>query len=111
MSGKRDVTYDRPVKAALVVRLDNGDEWEATAEDIERFGYREKMAITRSLMDYERVHLGAELVNTGLNPVRYLYECLVNYDHLPLDIAADIKALIAHLAEHPVPQQESEASP
>lgn len=34
-----DVTYDRPVPATLQVRLGNGDTFEASPEDLKKFGY------------------------------------------------------------------------
>lgn len=32
-------TYDQPVEVTLQVKLANGNTWDATAEDMERFGY------------------------------------------------------------------------
>lgn len=36
--------YERRIPAKLIVRLDNGEEFEATAEDLERFGLVERTA-------------------------------------------------------------------
>ena len=34
----RQPTYDRPVRAKLMVQLDNGESWEATDDDLKNFG-------------------------------------------------------------------------
>lgn len=41
----KNVQYDRPMSGTLCVRLENGETWEATPEDLEKFG----------LVDRERV--------------------------------------------------------
>lgn len=74
------VTYDRPVGAKLVVRLDNGDEWDATDEDLKRFD------LARPLDLYNRFHelfveaLGIDRFKDldegcAAHAVRYLVEC------------------------------------
>lgn len=38
MSDQITATYDRPTEATLMVRLANGEEWEATHDDLLKFG-------------------------------------------------------------------------
>jgi hypothetical protein len=38
-------TYDRPVAATMIVRLANGEEFEAKPEDFAKFGYAHKDAV------------------------------------------------------------------
>ena len=81
-------SYERPVKARLVVRLENGEEHDATTDDLERFG------LVASLDAYMRFDeaLGLVLRRAGLvtgditdarlNPVRYLVETALRHPHL-----------------------------
>lgn len=87
-----DPTYDRPVKATLLVRLENGEEWEATPEDLEKFHLVNRLdaymtfnrALTKALT--EQGLLGGDgprdLTDTELNPVRYLGEISITMPHL-----------------------------
>lgn len=107
----REVTYDRPVPAKLlVVRLGNGDEWEAGPDDWSKFG------LVRALDAYaafER-HVRTVLTDAGLlkgdltkaqiNPLRYIVELAINYPELlahpemvdtDLDLVAIERALAA----------------
>lgn len=83
-----EVTYDRPVGAKLMVRLDNGDEWEATAEDAAKFGYVNALAaywrftdaLTTAFTKHGLLNDGLrDLTRCEINPLRYLVECAVVY--------------------------------
>ena len=81
-----DVTYDRPVKATLIVRLDNGDEWEAGPDDWDRFGLGKRLDIYTRAERMLRDALGIRDRwddHEGPNLIRYLIECAVMYDHSP----------------------------
>jgi len=83
-----DVTYDRPVKATLIVRLDNGDEWEAGPEDYPRFGLgvRLDLYVRTAQMLADGLGLGGfdDLTDhPGPNLVRYIIECGICYRHSP----------------------------
>lgn len=85
MSG---VTYERPMRASLIVRLENGDEWEASAQDLDRFGYGRRLSIYTRTAQMLAEGLGLshfdELTDHPRpNLVRYLIECGVMYRHSP----------------------------
>lgn len=83
--------YERPVPATLVVRLETGEEWEATAEDLARFGAAVKLDLYSRFSDLLVEALGLEPgtdltrddAHHGANLVRYLVECAVVFDHSP----------------------------
>ena len=78
-------TYDRPVKATLIVRLDNGDEFEAGPDDLAKFGYVSRSGAYAAFNDY----LAGILVDAGLierhkditsariNDLRYIAELAI----------------------------------
>lgn len=82
------VTYDRPVEATLIVRLANGDEWKAKDEDLERFGYAQRLGayiafqrhLTRILTDAGLI--AGDLTKARLNPLRYLAELAIMHPEL-----------------------------
>lgn len=84
----REVNYDRPVKATLHVHLDNGDTWEATAADLERFNLVDRHAAYMQFDDALRNILrGAGLIerditDAALNPLRYLVETAISHPDL-----------------------------
>lgn len=90
-------TYSRPVRARLVVRLDNGEEWDATADDVAQFGLLSPTEVNTRIIAWLQEHLGTRtLTETNLNPLRYLYECAMNYSYMPdADTAAELRAVIA----------------
>lgn len=81
-------TYDQPVEATLQVKLANGKTWEATAEDMKRFGYVSRNDAYMAFDD----HLRKLLLEAGLirrettaawiNPIRYVAEVAINYPEL-----------------------------
>lgn len=85
------VTYNRPVTAKLIVRLDNGDEWEIRPEDLDKFGLARKLDLyvraSKMLADGLRLDPDTDLTrdpeHAGANIVRYLIECAIMYDHSP----------------------------
>lgn len=85
MSQKRP-TYEVPVQATLVVRLDNGKEWEAKSEDFVKFGlvdgreayWRFCDKLSRALCQYSGLTEG-DLINAAVNPIRYLAEVIFCY--------------------------------
>lgn len=84
-------TYERPVPATLVVRLENGEEWEATAEDLARFRVADRLDLYARFSDLlvaalglpEGTDLTRDEAHEGANLVRYLVECALMYDHSP----------------------------
>lgn len=81
-----DVTFDRPVKGKLVVLLDNGDKWDATDEDLARFGLAKKHDLYMRAHDMWLEALGVEdsdELPDVANCVRYVMECAIVYDHSP----------------------------
>lgn len=92
-------TFDRPVAAKLIVRLDNGEEWEATPEDLEKFRLVNRndayTTVRTALIDILRKHgllaqpgghsdgeAREELTDTELNPLRYFIETALAYPDL-----------------------------
>lgn len=83
-------TYDRPVRAQLIVRLENGDEWEATDDDFAKFGLGNRLKLYSKTIAVLTEGLGLEPGTDltrhepqGPNLVRYLIECALMYDHTP----------------------------
>lgn len=76
------VTFDRPVEAKLIVRLENGEEWEAKRDDLAKFGYVERYeayqhfrnALWQILNDAGLLDDGDALIRAAINPIRYLAE-------------------------------------
>lgn len=74
-------TYERPIKAKLIVRLANGEEWEAQDGDYAKFGLVKALhaywefsdRLLRALQDHGGIG-DDELTATALNPVRFLAE-------------------------------------
>lgn len=83
-------TYDRPVEAKLVVRLDNDEEWDAKPEDLKRFGLVDRNDAYMAVHRFMTKLLGDELDDRGdltkhpANCVRYMVERLVSAD-IPFD--------------------------
>lgn len=81
-------TYDRPIKATLHVHLDNGESWEATPEDLERFRLVNRHnayitfddALSKALRDPGLI--GRDVTDAQLNPVRYLVETAIVHPDL-----------------------------
>jgi hypothetical protein len=78
-------TYSRPVKAKLIVRTEHDEEWEATPEDLLKFGYAKKMDMYISTCDMLTQALGPEgdIELSPANDVRYMIECALMYSHSP----------------------------
>lgn len=78
-------TYDRPIQARLQVHLENGESWEATPEDLEKFGYADHRGtyarFANALWDvlHARDLIDRDITEAMLNPVRYLVEAVVAY--------------------------------
>lgn len=76
-------SYERPVEAKLIVRLENGQEWDAGAADLEKFNLVDRHAAYWAWEQaYERAlreHAGftGDITNAKLNAVRYLVETAV----------------------------------
>jgi len=106
---KMNASYDRPVTATLIVRTEHGEEWEASAEDLRKFGAVPADTVYHRFVDWVDQALATAGVNMSvnespLNPLRYALECAAYYDHLPdqetADEVADLVAgaLYLHLA-------------
>lgn len=83
-----DVTYDRPVKATLHVHLENSETWKAGPRDLAKFrllsrddAYRSvRQAWSKTLADHDLLDdAHRDLVDTELNPMRALLECVLLY--------------------------------
>lgn len=80
-----NVTYDRPVGAALHVHLTNGETWEATDQDLVKFGlvnqldaymrFRDRLA--GILRDAGLIDRAMQLTGCELNPLRHLAELAI----------------------------------
>lgn len=83
------VTYSEPIPAKLLVRTESGREWEATPEDIARWGYVSQRVAYDRFSDWLYAVLrrgGAADVSvdeTPVNCIRYAVECAIFYDHMP----------------------------
>lgn len=81
-------TFDRPVKAALIVRLDNGEEFEPSPDDLRKFGLIRGFDAYHAFDDHVSTVLrdaGAidrSIIEAGTNPIRYLAELAINYPDL-----------------------------
>lgn len=91
VSRNTTASFDRPVQGKLWVRLENGEEWEARPEDLEKFRLRDPVELyarfNRLLVEGLELEPGTDLtegdVLEGANLVRYLAECALVYDHSP----------------------------
>jgi hypothetical protein len=90
ISDAKDVTYDVPVKATLRVRLSNGREWDATDEDLRKFGLDSRLdcymrfddALRKTLFDAGLLGTRGDITESALNTVRYLAEIAINHPDL-----------------------------
>ncbi len=83
--------YDRPVKAKLVVRLDDGEEWDATYDDLKNEFRLESPSVCywrfsdslTKLLDEAGLLDRKDITSAHLNVIRYLAEtAIVNPDLL-----------------------------
>ena len=100
-------TFDRPVPATLHVHLANGEQFEASAEDLARFGLVPRREIYRRFQDHLLGVLQAAdaqldgLTATALNPLRYLVELAVSAPDLlthPETAATDADVVVIERA-------------
>lgn len=83
-------TYQRPVPAKLIVRLDNGEEWEAKSEDLRQFSlvldyvaYQRFTHELDAILRNAKVLPSADLTDAYMNPIRELVETVLLYpEHL-----------------------------
>ena len=83
-----NASFERPVKARLVVKPEYGPEWNATADDLERFGYVHQQDTYMRVHDMLTEALGIADFDqlpedSPALAVRYLIECGICYDHSP----------------------------
>lgn len=83
-------SYQRPCQATLIVRTEDGEEWEATEEDLRRFKlakpsdlYRRAIDLLCEAAECSERDLGRVESLEALNDVRYTIECALLYDHSP----------------------------
>jgi hypothetical protein len=64
-------TYERPVPATMIVRLANGEEFEAKAEDFAKFGYANKNTVLADWRAFVEDATGTDLLgaDSELNPL------------------------------------------
>ena len=102
-----EVTFDQPVKAKLVIELENGVKLEATPENVKKFGYINASETYSTFVN----HVSTVLHNAGVlsndqditdNPItslRYVFELACFYPELlKSPEMADENARIAELA-------------
>jgi hypothetical protein len=78
-------TYDRPVAATMIVRLDNGEEFKAEPEDFAKFGYVDRNTVLADWRLFVEDSTGSDLLNEDsvLNPFwLVLHQALNNPDSL-----------------------------
>ena len=83
-----EASYERQLKAKLIVRLENGEEWEAKADDLEKFGidfrtesyYRFDSGLEKLLTDAGLID--RDLTQARLNMVRYFAELSICHPDL-----------------------------
>ena len=63
-------TYERPVPATMIVRLADGEEFEATAEDFAKFGYVDKNTVLADFRAFVEDAIASDLLggSSVLNP-------------------------------------------
>lgn len=83
--GKLTATFQLPTKATLRVVPEVGEPWDATAEDLRRFGLTQKSAAYARFHDWFCETLGIkDATGASLNVIRYAVECaIMGYDHMP----------------------------
>lgn len=82
--------YDRPIPARLVVRLDSGEEWDATPKDHAKFGlgspgdayHRFETVLFAVLHDAGLVEREKHITDAQINPLRWLVEVATCFPHL-----------------------------
>lgn len=84
-------SYDQPVEATLQVKLANGSAWDATAEDMERFGYVKRLDAYVAFDD----HLSKVLLDAGLIR-REITEARINALRFIAELAICHPDLLAH---------------
>ncbi len=113
------ITYDRPVKARLVVQLDNKEheQWDATDNDVRKFGFVDPHATERRLDEWIWAaftrHTGEAEPENGLRasrigPLLYAVECALHYDRMPTDEYGD--AVVRLTLGDPEPKETESTS-
>lgn len=101
-------TFDRPIEATLQVKLADGSAWDATPEDLERFGYVKRLDAYVAFDDHLREALHSaglirrDTTEARLNPLRYIVELAICHPGLLAhrevqETTAEVVALERHL--------------
>jgi hypothetical protein len=98
--------FEVKVPAKLIVRPEYGEEWEATEEDLARFGFKDPLAAYSRFVEAFKRALGVDDLSGQRTPdavstMRYLVECALMYDH-DFDYAGcdeDAEAAVRMVAE------------
>ena len=100
-------TYDRPVEATLQVKLADGSTWDATPEDLDRFGYVKRLDAYLAFDDHLSQVLKAaglirgDITEARLNPLRYIVELAICHPSLLAHReVADDNARIVEIERH-----------
>lgn len=94
-------TYDRPVEAIMIVRLDGGEEFEASEPDYAKFGYVNRETVLANWRTFVEDATGDNLLTEGsvLNPLWVaLHQALNNPASLTDGSLAEIQAQIIQVA-------------
>ena len=84
------VSYERPVEATLMVKLSNGEMFEASGEDLSKFGYIKKLDaymnfnnhVDKVLREAGLLEDREDLTDTPITSLRYIVELACNYPEL-----------------------------
>jgi hypothetical protein len=93
-------TYERPVPATMIVRLANGEEFEAKAEDFAKFGYANKNTVLADWRAFVEDATGTDLLgaDSELNPLwLVLHQALNNPESLTDGSMGNTKADVQDL--------------
>lgn len=93
-----EVTYERPVPATLIVRLENGEEFAAKPEDLAKFGYIDKNRLLEDVRGFIKVATQHEVTNTAFAPLwNVLAIAALNRDNLHGPETQHLKDELCHL--------------
>ena len=113
MAPMTEVTYERPVPATLIVRLDNGEEFAAKPDDLAKFGYIDKNTVLADWRAFVEDATSVDLLDADseLNPLwLVLHQALHNPESLTdgamSNTKADVQELDRRLREYSSAQRE-----
>lgn len=107
-------TFDRPVPATLHVHLENGETWEATPADLEKFGLAKRREVyatfEKALIKALEPHGYHDITDALLNPLRYLTEVAIHYPDHFTEFPEEMQRLLGEVAALEETLVEAEAN-